>query len=41
MKPRISKHDGLWYCCVRGVEPLLVGLGYTPAHAYAQWKALA
>lgn len=36
MKPHIYKHAGLWYC--ENGEILTQGIGYTPAHAYADWK---
>lgn len=36
MKPHIYKFRGLWLCCTRTTEP---GIGYTPAQAYADWKA--
>lgn len=37
MKPRISKSMGLWYCGALGGP---YAIGYTPAHAYAEWEAL-
>lgn len=41
MKPHLKLIRSLWYCAVRGGRygPEFVGLGYTPAHAYADWKA--
>ena len=37
MKPHISKSMGLWYCGYRGGPH---AIGYTPAMAYAEWRAL-
>jgi hypothetical protein len=40
MKPRILKHRGQWYCGLLVGGPFCVGIGYDPAEAYADWKAL-
>lgn len=37
MKPRLLKSMGLWYCGIPGT--CRWGMGYTPAMAYAEWKA--
>ncbi|CDS48931.1 hypothetical protein [Polaromonas sp. CG9_12] len=34
MKPRLFKFMQLWYCALPG---FLIGLGYTPSDAYAEW----
>lgn len=44
MKPRICLRHGIWSCVGKvpardGWFILLMGHGYTPAEAYAEWKA--
>ncbi len=39
MKPHIRKNGALWLCGVLGSLGF-VGVGYTPAMAYAEWEAL-
>lgn len=38
MKPRLIKHQKLWYCGVFKLnECSVVGIGYTPVQAYDDW----
>ncbi len=38
MNPRIRKVNGLWMCS--DLQPWKrIGIGYTPAQAYSDWKA--
>ncbi len=42
MKPRIKLLYGV-YCCVGyriSLDKVVMGLGYTPALAYADWEAM-
>jgi hypothetical protein len=41
MKPRIRRRYGIWGC-MSGTcwADCVIGYGYTPAEAYADWKAL-
>jgi hypothetical protein len=41
MKPHIVKFRHLWYCFVRGhkAQFRVTGEGFTPLHAYSDWKA--
>ena len=40
MKPRIWLYKGLWQCAVMNVKSRRIGIGYTPALAYADWEAM-
>ncbi len=39
MKPRIRKICGIWYCGFACDDRKYDGIGYTPKHAYQDWKA--
>jgi ribosomal protein L37AE/L43A len=38
MKPKLIKINGIWHCRSDGITG--IGLGYTPAQAYAEWMWL-
>jgi len=39
MKPRIIKHMGIYHCHTAHNGVCRMGLGYSPALAYADWLA--
>lgn len=41
MKPRIRLMQRVWCCCLPDWQRTrIVGMGYTPAEAYEDWKRL-
>ena len=37
-KPRLQFQRGNWYCSVRSLYATRIGVGETPADAYADWQ---
>lgn len=40
MKPKLFLFMGIWHCASLRMECLRMGLGYSPALAFADWEAL-